>query len=115
MRQHLLFHRGDEKLEIVAPNFLGQVHRGVGVLDQVIGLFAVGRIKTDTDTDGNGDFVPFEQHRPGQGVDDFLRNIGDIVGIGDGFEDDGKFVATQARHRVVLAHAGGEALRHHLQ
>ena len=53
--------------KMIAPTFLGPVHRRVGILDQVIGLFTVVGIDADTDTAGHGDFVSIEQEGMGHG------------------------------------------------
>ena len=103
--------RDVEDLEPPAALLFGEVHRGVGVAQQLLrGLAAV---VADRDADGGGDehLTAVELERLDHGVDEALRDFGDrVVGAGAG-GDDGELVPARARDEILLAYAAGEPCR----
>ena len=62
------------ELVVVPPAFLRPVHRGVGVLEQPVGVRAIGRKERDADAGGHPRGIALDLERTHQRGDDLLRD-----------------------------------------
>ena len=104
-RERPLVHLAGEVLVGVAALFLGTIHGGVGVHDQGFGVVAVGRKQGDADARADIGVVRIELERPGEGVQDFLRNDAGVPRFCKVRHDCAELVAAEPAHGVAAAHA----------
>ena len=104
-----------EELIIALALLLGQVHGGVGALDQIDRRLAVARIQADTNAAGNDEllWMPFVADINGLGYfrQQAVEQPGDRCGLVVIVEHQHKLVSAVARHGIGLAQAGLEAAR----
>jgi hypothetical protein len=106
-RVHL---RGKE-LEIVAAKFLRRVHRRVGRLDQGLAVVAVRRVHGDADAGADDEFVAVVHERPGQRLQQPLRNHHGVARYEQVAQQNDKFVAAQPREECRrISHAGHDRI-----
>ncbi|GEM_PF-2133190 len=103
--QRRLLHRRGEKAKAVAPLVLGRVHGLVGVAQHLDGIAGIVGINADPQAGGAVDLLVAQGVRAGQLVEDLLRQLGQVGHIGQIGDQDAELIATQAGHRVRLAHA----------
>ena len=95
-----------EELVIVASQFLGVVHRRIGVLHHRLHGAAVVGIDADADAEADMDFVPVDEMRRGDGNKQLFGDMGRILRLLDVGQQDDELVAAVAADRVRRAHAG---------
>ena len=88
---------------------LGLVHRDVGIAQQHVQIL-VERIEDDADADADEKLVPVEEEGLRERVEDLLRYGRGALDVMDFRQQDGEFVAAEACHGIVLAHATNKAL-----
>lgn len=103
------------ELEGVLALLLGAVHGDVGMLEQGGKIGAVVRVDGDADAGADVQILPVPVERLGQGMQNFVRHVGEILGAGKLLDQHHEFVPALARHRVALAQAVAQALRAFLQ
>jgi len=111
MRLHLRIHFGLEEMMRAAPFALGAIERHVGVAQQLVGLFAVGRRDRDADADADHHLLAGNIERLGNRRDDAAGEFARLRRPGAHL-DNGEFVATKARNRVGAANGSLQALGH---
>ena len=108
-------HAGFVELAAAPPVFLGMVHGGVGAAQQGIPGGAVLRKQTDADGRQNGQRMLAHREtavHEGEQLVGHLRGVFGTLHVG---EHHHKFIATQPRHYVGIAHALVEPLGHMAQ
>lgn len=95
----------------VASTHLGKIHRPVCLLEQVFQGVGIGWINRDADACRDPSLFAPETERRVEFLNDMLSNAFDGRRIAEVWNDNGEFVATQARKRVGLAHPAAYALR----
>ncbi|MCX5543346.1 hypothetical protein M3A49_28305 [Paraburkholderia sp. CNPSo 3076] len=89
------------ELVLIAAVLLGQIHRGVGIAHQRVGIVAVGGVEADADAGLDEEFVTRDldrfRHRGEQCVEQRFEQRRCAV------RDDHEFVAAITRHRPALA------------
>ena len=106
---------GVEELHVGAPARLGQVHRRVGMLDQLARARAVLRVECDADRRRDRDRPPFGVERRLDRREQLARDVLHVAAVAGIGEQHQEFVAAEARHQIGGAQAGGDAQRHRLQ
>ena len=79
------------------------VHRGVGLLDQLLGVGAISREGRDAEARGDHHRVVLELHRVSECVEDATRGVGSLLGIREVGEEHRELVSAKARRRVDTA------------
>ena len=107
----LFIHPVGEIAELVLAGVLGRIHRLVGLADQLFRRGRVVRVQGHAYTARHiGDFLA-DRERAFQRLQDLLAHMFDPCRRLGRTQDDGEFIAAQARHRVRLAHAALDAVR----
>jgi len=106
---HFLIEVGREKLEIIASQMLGAVHRRVGMLDDLVHGAGVVRIQAQTDGRGHEQFLPVAGKRLREVIQNLLGSGGQRLQAGNVGEHDGELVAAHPRHGIAFA--SGLAMR----
>ena len=87
------------------PIFLGLVHRGVGVLDERLGIEAVVRIQAHADAGRDVQLVMVDGMRLGDRTQHSSRGDGRILQLFHLRKQHDEFIAALPAHRVRGAHA----------
>jgi hypothetical protein len=103
-------HAGREDLHACGARLLRPVHRDVGIAQKVVGLLVGVLRQRDPDTRGREHVLALQLERVRQPLLDAPRRVHGIVGVLD-LQEDGELIATQARNRLVRAHARPERAR----
>src|ERR1700730_7176343 len=98
-----------EELEIVAPPFLGMVHRHVRILDEGFGILSVFRVNTDTDAAIDMQIVSPNGTGCAERKKYFVRTRGRVLRTGDLRKQDNELIAALAADRVGSAHASQQS------
>ena len=104
-----------EKLEVIAPVFLGVVHRSVGTFNQRIHILPIVRVNADADADGDVQFELTDAVRYSECGEYFLgaeRGVGSVLDVG---QQDDELIAALAADRIRTAHGTAQALRYRYQ
>src|SRR5579864_3358649 len=111
--QNLGVHLGFEEPITALAVSLGDVHRGVGVADQLIGVDR-SRLVDHRDAEAclDEDLLAVEVERLVQELDDPLSHVCSILWPGGLLEQDRELVATEAGRRVGGTNARGQPLGH---
>ena len=104
-----------EELVIVAPFFLGVVHRGIGILDQRFRILGVGRVHADADAGRHMQLVFANRMWHRQRSQYLVGGQGSVFHMLVRRYQDYEFVATLPAHRIGTAHAVRQAPRNRLQ
>jgi len=100
----------------VAPSlFLGAVHGDVGVLDQGVGILAIGGVHGHAHAATEHEFVFAQLQRLRHGIEDALQGGRARLAAAMLGQQQHEFVAAQARHRVDFARGVAQAPGHVLQ
>eukprot|EP01136_Pigoraptor_vietnamica_P033089 Opistho-1_new@95611 len=110
-RQQVDVHLRLVEAEAGTAALLHAVHRGVGVLDQVVHRLAVVRVHRDADARGDAEAHALERERLPQHLEHAPRNGLGTARIGL-VQQHHELVATEPRHGVDLAQAGLQPLGH---
>ena len=110
---HPVVHGGLEQAVAALALGLGDVHRGVGVADQLVGVGGVPRLD-DRDAEAGADdqVVVVELERAAERVEDPLGGLDRRLRVVDVLEQDRELVAAEAGGGVGGADARGDALGH---
>ena len=108
-------HLGGEERVAVLAGGLHVVHRDVGVLEQRVGILAVGGIERYADAGGGADLVAGDIQRPPQLLDYLLGNDRGVLGLRQLGQQDGELVPAHAGQRVAAAQTGLQARGHALE
>ena len=103
------------ELKVVLAQFLGAVHRDVGVLQQALRVLAVGGIGADADACGEMKFLCAEGERPGDGGEDFLRHLGAAHRLRHSLEQHHELVPAEAADGIAFAQASAQPFRDFLE
>ena len=104
-----------EQGEGVAAGRLGAVHGHVGVAQQLFRIAIAGVGQRDADAGRGVELLAGDAHRFGQAADHPFGHHHGVARFLDAIDDDGEFVAAEARDRVRFAHATADAARGLLQ
>ena len=107
-----LLHGRRELAKLVAPLFLGCVHRQVGVLEQVHAVVAVARVEGQPGADRDVHGVAAQFVGLGHGVQHLAADGVRVHRMAQILQDERELIAAQARHQVGAAHAGLQAACH---
>ncbi len=107
---HLLVDAGDVELVAAAGLLLGQGHGLLGALQQVLGAVAVLGEQGDAQAGAQGDFLLADEERPGQVVEQALRQFGGLAGVLEGDQDQRELVAAHARQGGEMAVLHAQAI-----
>ena len=107
--------RADEHLVARPALALGQVHRLVGVADQVLGRRLATGADRDADTGRDGGVVSVDAERVLQRRLDPLGHRDRVTHVGNVLEQDRELVSTESRDRVLGPYAGLDPLGHRRQ
>ena len=94
----------------VAAVLLAFVHRGVGVLEQGFGVFAVVGKDGDAEAAGNQHLGAVDDEGLGQALQHLARHQFRVMGVVKVGQDDREFVAAEPGHRIRFPDAAGQAL-----
>ena len=94
-----------EELPVVAPAFLRQIHRRIGIANERIWRLAISWKDTDADRRGNGQHLIFERKRLADGLGNFFSDRRDVLGVGECVKYHEKFIATETTHQIDSAQA----------
>ena len=110
---HPVVHRGLEQAVAALPLGLGDVHRGIGVADQLVGIGGVARLD-DRDAEAGADdqVVVVELERTAERVEDPLGGLHRRLRVVDVLEQDRELVAAEPGGGVGRADACRDALSH---
>ena len=97
-------HVGGIEAERIAAFGLGLVHRQVGVLQEVLGIGAVGGMHGDSDARRHRDAAALETGEALHDFGDAAREFGRVVAARDAGLQDGEFVAAEPGKDIGLAH-----------
>ena len=99
----LLLHLGGEEAVAVLAVVLGVIHRGIGTLQQLVGIPGVAWIHRDPGAGGNEQLPPAEGERLVEYAGDLVRNHLGVPLIVQVLGDHQELVAAQARGEVRFA------------
>ena len=88
------------ELAVVSALLLGVVHRRVGIFQEGLHRRAVRGIDGNADAGGDKDFVPVDDERMGQRVEDSTRHPAGIFRVRERGQENGEFISAQAGERV---------------
>ncbi len=113
-------HRADihfrsEHLVVVAPAFLGMIHRGVGVPDHRFNVLAVVGVEADADAQGDVEPMATDEMGLGHGLDQLFGGEDSVLRIFDFGQQHHEFVAPLAADGIREADARLQALGDRLQ
>jgi len=94
-----------EALEVVAPFALGMVHREVGVAQERVGVLVVHRVDREADACREVQLVARNHGALGHRGEQALRDLRDLVEVGQALEQHGELVVAQPRQGVDAAQA----------
>ncbi len=100
------------ELGIVAPDLLGSIHGGIGILQQRLVIFTILRVRRDANAACDVQFMFADVEGSRYRLENFLRNQGRFVFTPDFRQDQDEFVPTLAGYRVAFANAVGKAGGH---
>ena len=98
-------HRRLEKLKAPAPIFLGLVHCRVRVLDERVGVRAIGGIDADADTCGDVEIVLVDEMRPRHRLQHSSRRDGRVFRAINFQKQNDEFVAALPADGIRAAYA----------
>ena len=107
--QRLRLHLGREKAERGTAVALGAVHGHVGGLGEGVEVLSVAGVQGDAHRRRHGQLVVADLIRLAEGFEQLARHARGALRVGAG-QQQHEFVAAQARHGVVLAHHGAQAV-----
>ena len=99
-----------EEADLVAAALLGQVHGGVGVLDEGVAVGAVMGIDGDADAQGDGELVARQLEGPGHAAEHPLGGVFGQLGGVELVQHDHELVAAGPGDQVAVAQAAAQAL-----
>ncbi len=108
-------HAGGEEVQAVAQAVADLRTRGLGRLQQVLGVGAVLRMDADAQARAHVQELAVDRHRAGDLVEDASRERGQRVGIGELGDQHEELVTAQAGEAAAPLQAARDALGHHLQ
>ncbi len=108
-RLKLLVHGRLEEVEGSSPVGLGAIKGHVGLLEQLVGVVAVGRRDGHPDTGADHHMMPVQVERRGHGLHHPLGQARGSAQVGQARLDHRELVAAQPRHRVAIADAAAQA------
>jgi hypothetical protein len=104
-------HRRLEQAVAALAVAVGDVHRRVGVAEQLVGVGGAAALDhRDAEARAQRQLLAAHGQRPGQAGEDALGRVGDLLCSLDVLEEDRELVAAEARRGVARAHARGQAL-----
>ena len=89
---------------------LGDVHRHVGVPDEIVNGDAVRCGECNSEAGRDRESPPLEAEDAAELFEDALGDLHCIVRVGEVLEEDGEFVAAEASQRVGLPGAASESV-----
>jgi hypothetical protein len=102
-------------VERAAPVGLGAIEGHVGLLQQLVGVVAVGRRGRDADAGADHHLMALDIERRGHGLDHPLGQARGARHVGQPRLHHRELIAAKAGHGVALAHAASQALGGHAQ
>jgi hypothetical protein len=111
--EHALVHLGFEQAVAALAVALGDVHRGVGVADHLVGARVRLRVEHgDAEAAPQRELLVAGAQRHGQGLEHALGGVGGLLAGLDVLEQDRELVAAEAGGGVSAANARVEPARH---